>query len=113
MEAGTTLAYGLDNLQDRGTLFFGPGVEVYEGMIVGEHSRSNDLVVNVCKGKKLTNMRASGSDDNVKLAPPRMFTLEQALEYIEDDELLEVTPNFIRMRKKELKANLRKPKKKD
>ena len=67
----------------------------------------------VCKGKKLTNMRASGSDDNVKLSPPRAFTLEQALEYIEDDELLEVTPTFIRMRKKELKANLRKPKKKD
>lgn len=113
MEGGTTLAYGLDGLKDRGTLFFGPGVDVYEGMIVGEHSRSNDLVVNVCKGKKLTNMRASGSDDNVKLAPPRAFTLEQALEYIEDDELLEVTPTFIRMRKKELKANLRKPKKKD
>ena len=113
MEGGTTLAYGLDGLKDRGTLFFGPGVDVYEGMIVGEHSRSNDLVVNVCKGKKLTNMRASGSDDNVKLSPPRAFTLEQALEYIEDDELLEVTPTFIRMRKKELKANLRKPKKKD
>ena len=113
MEGGTTLAYVLDGLKDRGTLFFGPGVDVYEGMIVGEHSRSNDLVVNVCKGKKLTNMRASGSDDNVKLSPPRAFTLEQALEYIEDDELLEVTPTFIRMRKKELKANLRKPKKKD
>lgn len=113
IETGTALAYGLDGLQDRGTLFVAPGTEVYEGMIVGEHSRSNDLAVNATKGKKLTNMRASGSDDNVKLAPPRLFSLEQALEYIEDDELLEITPNSVRMRKKILQANMRKPKKAD
>jgi GTP-binding protein len=100
MEQGTSLAYSLDNLQERGRLFIGPGVEVYEGMIVGENSRENDLVVNVCKGKKLTNIRASGSDDAVKLTPPVDFSLEQALEYIEDDELLEITPVNIRMRKK-------------
>ncbi len=113
IETGTALAYGLDGLQDRGTLFVAPGTEIYEGMIVGEHSRSNDLAVNATKGKKLTNMRASGSDDNVKLAPPRLFSLEQALEYIEDDELLEITPNSVRMRKKILQANMRKPKKAD
>ena len=103
-----SVAYALDNLQPRGDLFIGPGVDVYEGMIVGEHSRDNDLVVNVAKGKKLTNMRASGSDDAVKLAPPRPFTLEQAMEYIADDELLEITPTAIRMRKKHLNENDRK-----
>lgn len=113
IETGTALAYGLDGLQDRGTLFVAPGTEIYEGMIVGEHSRSNDLAVNATKGKKLTNMRASGTDDNARLAPPRQFSLEQALEYIEDDELLEITPNSVRMRKKILQANMRKPKKAD
>ncbi len=113
IETGTALAYGLDGLQDRGTLFVAPGTEIYEGMIVGEHSRSNDLAVNATKGKKLTNMRASGTDDNARLAPPRQFSLEQALEYIEDDELLEITPNAVRMRKKILQANMRKPKKAD
>ena len=108
MEAGTSLAYSLNNLQPRGILFIAPGVEVYTGMIVGEHSRENDLVVNVCKGKKLTNMRAAGSDDSVKLAPPKEFTLELALEYIEDDELVEITPNSIRLRKKYLDENERK-----
>ena len=108
MEAGTSIAYSLNNLQPRGILFIEPGVEVYEGMIVGEHSRENDLVVNVCKGKKLTNMRAAGSDDALKLAPPKVFTLELALEYIEDDELVEITPNNIRLRKKYLNANERK-----
>jgi len=108
MEPGTSLGYSLNNLQPRGILFIGPGVEVYEGMIVGEHSRENDLVVNVCKGKKLTNMRAAGSDDAVKLAPPKEFTLELALEYIENDELVEITPNSIRLRKKYLNANDRK-----
>ena len=108
MEAGTSLGYSLNNLQPRGILFIEPGVEVYEGMIVGEHSRENDLVVNVCKGKKLTNMRAAGSDDALKLAPPKVFTLELALEYIEDDELVEITPNNIRLRKKYLNANERK-----
>ena len=108
MEAGTSIGYSLNNLQPRGILFIAPGVEVYEGMIVGEHSRENDLVVNVCKGKKLTNMRAAGSDDALKLAPPKVFTLELALEYIEDDELVEITPNHIRLRKKYLNANDRK-----
>ena len=108
MEAGTSIGYSLNNLQPRGILFIEPGVEVYEGMIVGEHSRENDLVVNVCKGKKLTNMRAAGSDDALKLAPPKVFTLELALEYIEDDELVEITPKNIRLRKKYLNANERK-----
>lgn len=106
-EPGVTVAYALNNIQDRGTLFMEPGVAVYEGMIVGEHSRENDLVVNVCKTKKLTNMRAAGSDDAVKLAPPRKFTLEQALDYIADDELVEVTPTNIRLRKKYLKEGER------
>ena len=108
LEGGTSVAYGLDGLQDRGTLFIDAGIEVYPGMIVGEHSRENDLVVNVCKGKKLTNMRASGSDDAVRLVPPRRFSLEQALEYIDEDEYMEVTPVNIRMRKKVLDHNIRK-----
>ncbi|MDO5089445.1 MAG: translational GTPase TypA [Leptotrichiaceae bacterium] len=108
LEQGTSIGYSLNNLQPRGILFIGPGVEVYEGMIVGEHSRENDLVVNVCKGKKLTNMRAAGSDDALKLAPPKEFTLELALEYIADDELVEITPNNIRLRKKYLSGIERK-----
>ena len=100
----------MNNLQDRGTLFLDPGVPVYEGMIVGEHNRENDLVVNVCKTKKLTNMRAAGSDDAVKLATPRKFTLEQALDYIAEDELVEVTPTNIRLRKKILKEGDRRKK---
>ncbi len=108
MEDGETVAYSLFNLQDRGILFVGPGVRVYEGMIIGEHARQNDLVVNACKGKKLTNIRASGSDDAIRLTPPRILTLEQALEYIEEDELAEVTPSSIRLRKKHLDANERK-----
>jgi GTP-binding protein len=85
-----------------------PGDEVYEGMIVGEHSRSNDLVVNATKSKQLTNVRASGSDENIILTPPRVFTLEQAIDYIEDDELVEITPNVIRLRKRYLTENDRK-----
>lgn len=108
LETGKTIAYALGNLQDRGIMFHDPGVEVYEGMVIGEHNRENDLVVNVCKMKKLTNMRASGSDDAIKLASPRKMTLEQALEYIADDELVEVTPNFIRIRKRFLNDNDRK-----
>ncbi|MGL5232631.1 MAG: translational GTPase TypA, partial [Fusobacteriaceae bacterium] len=108
LETGKTIAYALGNLQDRGIMFHDPGVEVYEGMIIGEHNRENDLVVNVCKMKKLTNMRASGSDDAIKLASPRKMSLEQALEYIADDELVEVTPNFIRIRKRHLSENERK-----
>jgi GTP-binding protein len=96
---GRTTAYALDTLQERADLFIAPGDEVYEGMIVGENSRENDLPVNPTREKKLTNMRASGSDDNILLRPPRILSLEAALEYIEDDELVEVTPSKIRLRK--------------
>ena len=106
-ETGVSVAYALNALQDRGEMFIDPGINVYEGMIVGEHSKENDLVVNVCKTKKLTNTRAAGSDDAVKLAPPRKLTLEQALDYISEDEFVEVTPNFIRLRKKYLTDNER------
>jgi GTP-binding protein len=108
MDAGKSVAYSLFNLQDRGTLFIGPGIEVYEGMIIGQHSKENDLVINACKGKKLTNVRASGSDEAVRLTPATILSLEQALEYIDDDELVEVTPKSIRLRKKFLDANERK-----
>ena len=108
LESGKTNAYALGGLQDRGTLFVDVGVEVYPGMIVGEHNRENDLVVNVTKTKKLTNMRASGTDDTVKLAAPKNMTLEQALDYIQDDELVEITPNFIRIRKRVLNESDRK-----
>ena len=105
---GEAVAYSLFNLQERATLFIAPGTSVYTGMIVGEHVRPGDLDVNVTKGKKLTNMRAAGSDENIKLEPPRELTLELALEFIDDDELIEVTPDAIRLRKKELDANRRK-----
>lgn len=108
MVKGKTLAYGLHPLQDRGRLFLGAGVEVYEGQVVGIHSRSNDLVVNPTKAKQLTNVRASGTDDALTLSPPIRHTLEQALEFIEDDELVEVTPQSIRVRKKHLTENERK-----
>jgi len=104
MEAGTVTAYALDSLQDRGTLFVKPGAEIYEGMIVGEHSRDSDLEVNPTKKKKLTNMRASGTDDAPLLAPPRVMTLEGALDWINNDELIEVTPESIRLRKKQRRA---------
>ncbi|HET9843488.1 MAG TPA: translational GTPase TypA [Gammaproteobacteria bacterium] len=107
-EAGKATAYSLYNLQPRGRLFIEPQTEVYEGMIVGLHARSNDLVVNVTKGKKLTNMRASGSDENIILTPPVRHSLEQALEFINDDELVEITPKSIRLRKKWLKEHERK-----
>ncbi len=112
MAAGKVLAYALTTLQDRGRLFVEPGVEVYEGMIVGIHARDNDLVVNPTKAKKLDNMRASGNDETIQLVPPVRFSLEQALEFIDDDELVEVTPLHIRMRKKLLKENERKRSKK-
>lgn len=108
MEQGETTAYSLDALQPRGILFLGAGVEVYGGMIVGQHAKDNDLEVNPCKGKKLTNVRASGSDDAIKLTPPRLLTLEQALEFIDEDELVEVTPVSIRLRKKVLDPTMRK-----
>jgi GTP-binding protein len=106
--AGKALGYSLFNLQDRGRLFIGPGEEVYEGMIIGIHSRDNDLVVNPLKGKQLTNVRASGSDENILLTPPIRMSLEQALEFIDEDELVEVTPESIRLRKKMLKEHERK-----
>ncbi|HLU94137.1 MAG TPA: translational GTPase TypA [Membranihabitans sp.] len=108
MEGGTTIPYAMDKLQDRGHFFVSPGADVYEGQIVGEHNRENDLVVNVTKTKKLTNMRASGSDDKAKLAPPVDMSLEQFMEYIERDEYLEVTPESLRIRKIILKENMRK-----
>ena len=98
-EDGVTTAYGLFNAQERSRLFVGPGVEVYQGMVVGENSREEDLVVNVCKKKQLTNNRASGSDEALKLVPPVNMSLEQCLEFIADDELVEVTPESIRLRK--------------
>jgi len=105
---GKALAYALFNLQERGRLFIGHGEEVYEGMIVGIHSRDNDLVVNPLKAKQLTNVRAAGTDENLILTPPIQMSLEQALEFIDDDELVEVTPHHIRMRKKLLTENERK-----
>ena len=98
-EQGESTAYGLFNAQERGRLFIGPGVSVYEGMIVGENARQEDIVVNVCKKKQLTNMRASGSDEALRLTPPTVLSLEQSLEFIADDELVEVTPKSIRLRK--------------
>ncbi len=105
---GTTVAYALFNLQDRGKMFLGPQTEVYEGMIIGEHSRENDLDVNVLKGKKLTNMRASGSDEAVILVPPERKSLEEMMSYINEDELLEVTPKSLRLRKTYLRPHERK-----
>ena len=102
MAGGKSLAYALYNLQDRGRLFIGPGTAVYEGMVVGIHSRANDLAVNPLKGKQLTNIRAAGNDENVVLSPPVRVSLEYALEFIDDDELVEVTPKSIRIRKKHL-----------
>jgi len=103
--AGMSVAYALFNLQERGRMFIGPGEDLYEGMIIGIHSRNNDLVVNAMKGKQLTNMRASGSDENVILVPPIELTLERAIEFIDDDELVEVTPNHLRLRKRFLKES--------
>jgi GTP-binding protein len=108
MVKGKTLGYALFNLQERGRLFVEPNTEVYEGMIVGLHSRDNDLVVNPTKAKQLTNIRASGSDENILLTPPVRHSLEQAMEFIADDELVEVTPSSIRLRKRYLTENERK-----
>ena len=107
-ETGEAVPYALFNLKDRGPMFVEPGAKVYEGMIVGEHCKDNDIVVNVCKEKKLTNMRAAGSDRNVILSPPRRMSLEEALEYIDEDELVEVTPRIYRLRKRHLKEKDRK-----
>lgn len=108
MENGTSIPYAIDSFQARGEFFIEPGISVYEGMIIGEHAKDGDLILNICKTKKLTNVRASGSDDAAKLIPPRKFSLEQSLEYIKDDELLEITPKNIRMRKKLLNKHDRK-----
>lgn len=108
LETGTAVAYAIFNLQDRGAMFIGHQTPVYTGMIVGEHNRENDLEINVMKGKKLTNMRASGTDEAVTLVPPRKMTLEDMMAYINDDELLEVTPKSLRLRKLHLDANERK-----
>ena len=108
VENGNSTAYAIGNLEDRGTMFIEPGTEVYEGMIIGECNRDNDLAVNVVKGKQLTNMRAAGSDHTVVLKRPRLITLEYALDYINSDELVEVTPNFIRLRKRILNTEERK-----
>ena len=108
MENGKATAYAIGNLEDRGTMFIEPGEEVYEGMIVGECNRENDLAVNVVKGKQLTNTRAAGSDHTVVLKRPRPITLEYCLDYINSDELLEVTPHFLRLRKKILNTEQRK-----
>jgi len=107
-ETGTSIAYALNKLQERGYFFIGPGEEVYQGQIIGENSRDNDLVVNITRTKKLTNMRASGSDDKVQLEPPHRMTLEEAMEYIDEDELVEVTPVNIRLRKIHLLEHERK-----
>ena len=106
-EGGTSMAYALDSIQERGRLFIGPQEEIYEGMIIGENARPDDMPVNPCKAKKLTNMRASGSDDNVRIAPPKRFSLEESMEYIQKDEYLEITPKSIRMRKIYLDENER------
>jgi len=106
-ETGRSTAYALENLQERGTLFVGAGESVYEGQIAGEHCRDNDLPVNVCREKKLTNVRASTAEKSILLKPPRQLTLELALEYIEEDELVEVTPKAIRLRKMFLKEGER------
>jgi GTP-binding protein len=108
MAGGQAVAYALDNLQQRGTLLVQPGDEIYQGMIVGENARGEDMVVNPTKEKKLTNIRAAGSDKNILLKPPRLLTLEIALEYIESDELVEITPSSIRLRKKVLSEEGRK-----
>jgi GTP-binding protein len=104
---GKTASYALNNLQDRSRLFVGPGIAVYEGMIVGENARRQDMPVNPCKEKKKTNIRAAGSDEAIQLTPPIKLTLEQALEFINDDELVEITPKNIRLRKKFLTENER------
>jgi len=105
--------YAMWNLEERGPMFIDPGVPVYMGMIIGEHSRGNDLEVNVLKGKQLTNIRAAGKDEAVKLTPPRKMSLEQAIAYIEEDELVEITPKSIRLRKRHLKLEDRKRAKKE
>ena len=111
-ESAKATGYALDTLGDRGRLFVTPGVEVYMGMVIGEANKGIDLNVNVCKEKKLSNVRASGSDDAIKLAPVKPLTIEQSLEWISDDELVEITPLNVRVRCREMDPNKRKQKKK-
>ena len=107
-EAGESITYGLFNAQERGTLFIGPGVKVYSGMIVGQSPKAEDIEINVCKTKKLTNTRSSNADEALKLVPPKIMSLEQCLDFIDTDELLEITPTSLRIRKKILDPTLRK-----
>lgn len=108
MNQGKVTAYACFNLQSRGAIFVKPGDDVYEGMVIGENSRDNDLVVNITREKQLTNVRASGSDENLILTPPTVLTLEQAIDFIQNDEFVEVTPRHIRLRKKVLSESQRK-----
>jgi GTP-binding protein len=108
MEGGISTAYALDTIQERGRLFIGPQAEIYEGMIIGENSRNDDMPVNPCRAKKLTNMRSQGDGKGISLAPPLVMSLERALEYIAPDEYVEATPKSLRLRKKVLDANARK-----
>lgn len=107
-EAGESITYGLFNAQERGTLFIGPGVKVYSGMVIGQSPKAEDVEINVCKTKKLTNTRSSSADEALKLTPPKIMSLEQCLDFIDTDELLEVTPESLRIRKKILDPTLRK-----
>ena len=107
-EDGESITYGLFNAQERGTLFIGPGERVYSGMVVGQNGKAEDIELNVCKTKKLTNTRSSSADEALRLTPPKILSLEQALEFIDTDELLEITPKNIRIRKKILDPTLRK-----
>ena len=107
-ESGEAITYGLYNAQERGTLFIGAGTKVYAGMVIGETGKSEDVEINVCKKKQLTNTRSSGADEALRLSPPRILSLEQALDFIDTDELLEVTPESLRIRKKILDPTLRK-----
>ena len=107
-ESGESITYGLYNAQERGTLFIGPGEKVYSGMVIGQTGRNEDIEINVCKKKQLTNTRSSSADEALRLTPPRILSLEQALDFIDTDELLEVTPTNLRIRKKILDPTLRK-----
>ena len=107
-EAGEAITYGLFNAQERGTLFIGPGEKVYSGMVIGQNAKTDDIELNVCKTKHLTNTRSSSADEALKLTPPRILSLEEALDFIDTDELLEVTPKSLRIRKKILDPKLRK-----
>jgi len=113
MENGKTMAYSLFKLQDRGTIFVKAGIEIYEGMIIGESNKDQDLSVNATKNKKLTNVRASGTDEALKLTPPKLMSLEEAIDYISEDEYVEITPQTIRLRKKFLTEGERKRGKKN